>query len=57
MEPAMSQTSDEEFAFCERSDRFMDIFLGRDLQQATVRLVLIGVIIAAVVVSISGMLA
>ena len=57
VEPAMSQTSDEEFAFCERSDRFMDVFLGRDLQQATIRLVLFGVIIAAIVVSISGMAA
>jgi hypothetical protein len=42
-------TTDEEFASCQRSDRVLGVFLGRDLQQATLRLLLFGVALCAII--------
>jgi len=47
-------TSDEEFASCEKGDRLLALILGGDLQQATLRLVVLGAAICAVVALISG---
>lgn len=46
-------TSDEDFASCEASDRVLGLALGRDLEQATLRLCLIGVVVCAVVAFLS----
>jgi hypothetical protein len=48
----MPMTTDEEFASCQRSDRVLGVLLGRDLQQATLRLLLFGVALCAIVASI-----
>jgi hypothetical protein len=45
-------TTDEELASCQRSDRILGVFLGSDLQQATVRLLLFGIALCAIVASL-----
>lgn len=50
-------TTDEEFTSCERSDRVFGLFLGPDLQQATLRLVLIGLALCAILAFASEMAA
>lgn len=44
-------TTDEEFASCERSDRVLRVFVGRDPQQTIVRLCAIGLGIICVILA------
>ena len=46
-------TTDEEFASCERSDHILRALIGNNLQQATLRLVLIGVALSALLAFVS----
>ncbi|MGH7035769.1 MAG: hypothetical protein ACREFL_18715 [Stellaceae bacterium] len=50
-------TSDEDIAFCARSDRLLGLLLGRDLQQATLRLGLIGLAVCAILAFLSEIVA
>lgn len=49
----MLMTTDEEFASCERSDRILGMFLGHDLQQATLRLFVFGIALCAIAAFVS----
>lgn len=51
----MSITSDEEFAAAKKSDRIFGWVLGRTLQQATLRIVFLGVVGCATLVSVSAL--
>lgn len=46
----MSYTSDEQFAACERSDNALDFLLGKTLQQAVVRMAVLGTLAGVIVV-------
>ncbi|GEM_PF-2977725 len=49
----MSNTSDEQFAVCDRTDRIFDRLLGRTLEQAALRIVGFGTLGCAVLASLS----
>lgn len=46
-------TSDKDFAACEKTDRIFGWVLGRTLEQAVTRIVVLGTVGCAVLVSIS----
>lgn len=46
-------TTDEEFAFCEKTDRIFDALLGRNLLAGTLRLALIAAAVCVIVASLS----
>jgi hypothetical protein len=46
-------TSDEDFAACEKTDRIFEWVLGRTLEQAVTRIVILGTVGCAVLVLIS----
>ncbi|MGH7226214.1 MAG: hypothetical protein ACRELF_23610 [Gemmataceae bacterium] len=47
-------TPDKVFVTCEKTDRIFDWVLGRTLEQAAVRIVLIGFAVCALVVSVTA---
>ncbi len=46
-------TTDEEFAFCEKTDRIFDALLGRNLLTGTLRLAVLAAAVCVIGVSLS----